>query len=124
MKVVSFVNMKGGVAKTTLAVNVADCLVRRNEKRVLVVDIDPQFNATQCLLSGTHYVEGLERGGHTILDIFDDSPRPLASTIGGSQLKEPIGLKDVRPWDLGSNLHLLPGNLELYRLEMGAGQGR
>jgi|SRR5215213_9575485 len=124
MKAVSFVNMKGGVAKTTLAVNVADCLVRRNDKKVLIVDIDPQFNATQCLLSGTEYVEGLENGRHTILEVFDDSPRPMVSTIAGTSVKEPIGIKDVRPWDLGANLHLLPGNLELYRLEMGAGQGR
>jgi len=70
MKVVSFVNMKGGVAKITLAMNVADCLVRRHDKTVLVVDIDPQFNATQCLLSGTEYVEGLEGGGHTILEVL------------------------------------------------------
>jgi chromosome partitioning protein len=124
MKVVSFVNMKGGVAKTTLAINVADCLVRRNEKKVLVVDIDPQFNATQCLLAGDEYIEGLENGRHTILDVFDDSSRPMVSTIAGSHLKEPVGISDVLPWDLGSNLHLLPGNLELYRLEMGAGQGR
>jgi chromosome partitioning protein len=124
MKVVSFVNMKGGVAKTTLAVNVADCLARRNDKKVLVVDIDPQFNATQCLLSGDEYVDRLEKGGHTILEIFDDSSRPLVSTTAGTQLKEPVALKDIKPWELSSELHLLPGNLELYRLEMGAGQGR
>src|SRR5437762_10980773 len=55
MITISVVNMKGGVAKTTLAVNLADCLVRRHEKKVLVVDVDPQFNASQCLLSGERY---------------------------------------------------------------------
>ena len=52
MKIISFINMKGGVAKTTLTVNIADCLNRRHDARVLVVDVDPQFNATQCLLVG------------------------------------------------------------------------
>ncbi len=124
MKVASFVNMKGGVAKTTLAVNVADCIARRNGKRVLVIDIDPQFNATQCLLSGSAYVEGLQSGEHTILNVFDDSPRAVASTVKMPQLKEPVGIKDIRAWKVRNNLYLLPGNLELYRLEMGGGQGR
>src|SRR3982750_2487682 len=124
MNVISFVNMKGGVAKTTLAVNVADCLARRNDRKVLLVDIDPQFNATQCLLSGDEYVESLEKGGHTIVDVFDESSRPVVSTTAGTQLREPVGLKDIKPWELSAEFHLLPGNLELYRLEMGAGQGR
>ena len=51
MIVISFVNMKGGVGKTTLAVNVADFLAKRHSKKVLLVDMDPQFNATQCLMS-------------------------------------------------------------------------
>lgn len=36
MKVVSFVNMKGGVGKTTLAVNIADFLTHRHAKKVVV----------------------------------------------------------------------------------------
>jgi len=42
--IVSFLNQKGGVGKTTLAVNVADALARRG-LRVLVVDADPQGSA-------------------------------------------------------------------------------
>jgi len=124
VKVISCVNMKGGVAKTTLAVNVADCLVRRHSKKVLIVDIDPQFNATQSLLSGAEYVSRLQAGNHTIVHVFDDLSRPVASSVGGPSVRPPAVLTDVTPWTLRSGLHLLPGNLELYRLEMGAGQGR
>jgi len=42
--IVSFLNQKGGVGKTTLAVHVADALSRRG-KRVLLVDADPQGSA-------------------------------------------------------------------------------
>ena len=42
--IVSFLNQKGGVGKTTLAIHVADALARRN-KRVLLVDADPQGSA-------------------------------------------------------------------------------
>ena len=52
MQVVSFMNMKGGVGKTTLAVNIAYALAYQHGKQVLMVDGDPQFNATQCLMDG------------------------------------------------------------------------
>src|SRR5271165_5007952 len=42
--IVSFLNQKGGVGKTTLAIHVAEALARRN-KRVLLVDADPQGSA-------------------------------------------------------------------------------
>lgn len=45
MKTISLINMKGGVGKTTLAVNIADFLANSEGKRVLLVDVDPQFNA-------------------------------------------------------------------------------
>lgn len=57
-EVISFINMKGGVGKTTLSIGVADYLANyHNEnKKILVIDVDPQFNATQALLDA--YYEG------------------------------------------------------------------
>ena len=49
--------MKGGVGKTTLATNVCHYLATNENKRVLLVDIDPQFNATQCFMSGDDYID-------------------------------------------------------------------
>lgn len=48
-RVISFINMKGGVGKTTLSINTANYLANKNNK-VLILDLDPQFNATQSLL--------------------------------------------------------------------------
>ncbi|MDD3186821.1 MAG: AAA family ATPase [Anaerostipes sp.] len=48
-KVISFINMKGGVGKTTLSLGVADYLSEIGNK-VLIIDADPQFNTTQALL--------------------------------------------------------------------------
>lgn len=124
MHVVSFVNMKGGVAKTTLAVNVADCLVRRHSARVLIADLDPQFNATQTLISGSEYFVKLQAGHHTVVQVFEDSSRAMASTVGGTSTNQPARIEEIKPWVVRKDLHLLPGSLELYRLEMGGGQGR
>lgn len=49
-KVISFVNLKGGVGKTALAVNVGVSLAAEYGKRVLLVDLDPQSNASLWLM--------------------------------------------------------------------------
>lgn len=124
MKVISFVNMKGGVGKTTLAVNVADTINRRHGLSVLLVDLDPQFNATQCLFSGEEYVAKLKGGHHTIVDIFDDNARITFSPIVGQVSRQPTRLEDVAPWQVREGFDLIAGNLEIYRVEMAPGQGK
>uniref|UniRef100_B8J3W2 Cobyrinic acid ac-diamide synthase n=1 Tax=Desulfovibrio desulfuricans (strain ATCC 27774 / DSM 6949 / MB) TaxID=525146 RepID=B8J3W2_DESDA len=123
MKTVSIVNMKGGVGKTTLAVNLAHALSARHSLKVLVVDLDPQFNATQCLFDGEVYVEGINSGMKTIYDVFDENPPDSISMVGKPEQKK-ISLDSISPWEADAGFHILPGNLELHRLDMGAGQGR
>jgi chromosome partitioning protein len=48
--VISLINLKGGVAKTTTTVQLADYLSTIRHERVLVIDLDPQANATESLL--------------------------------------------------------------------------
>ncbi|MCX7887701.1 MAG: ParA family protein, partial [Verrucomicrobiae bacterium] len=54
-RTIAFANQKGGVGKTTTAVNVAACMAEMS-KRVLLVDLDPQANATSAL--GLQKLEG------------------------------------------------------------------
>jgi chromosome partitioning protein len=48
-KIISVVNQKGGVGKTTSSVNIAVYLAQKHNRKVLLVDLDPQGNATSGL---------------------------------------------------------------------------
>ncbi|WP_444898114.1 ParA family protein [Microbulbifer sp. SSSA005] len=124
MIVVSLINMKGGVAKTTMAINIADCLASRHGERVLLIDVDPQFNATQCLMSPEDYIAHVAGDGDTILKVFDRSQRVIPSAVANPQQAKPKKLEDIEIVNVKQNFDLLPGNLELYRLEMAPGDGR
>ena len=54
--VICFANMKGGVGKTTLCVDLAFEIFTRR-KKVLLVDNDPQFNATSALVPPKIYID-------------------------------------------------------------------
>lgn len=62
-RIYTLVNQKGGVGKTTTAINLGAYLAEQGQ-RVLIVDIDPQANATSCLGIDKH---GVEQGAYQAL---------------------------------------------------------
>lgn len=78
MKVVSVINYKGGVGKTTITANLASEMVRR-KKRVLVIDLDPQTNLTFSYIKVEKWRSEYEKN-RTIKYWFDsiiDGTKPI-----------------------------------------------
>lgn len=124
MKVISLINMKGGVGKTTMAVNICHCLSTRESKKVLMIDVDPQFNATQCVFKPDAYMKYVDKGGDTIINVFDEDNTVIAGTVDGFKRKEAKELKDVKPYKINDKWYVLPGNLNLYQIDMPGGSGK
>lgn len=73
--VISFINMKGGVGKTTLSIGIADYLAKLEGHRVLVIDIDPQFNATHSLIDAYKKKSAIDE------TIIDDESLDIKTTL-------------------------------------------
>lgn len=124
-QVISFINMKGGVGKTTLAVHIAYGLAHYHRQNVLLVDVDPQFNASTYLMSEDAYLDHLnDSKKKTILDIFKHRPNIPITTVrqavkSNASAKKP-SLKSCthRVVSTPGTLDLIPSTLNLMELQM------
>jgi chromosome partitioning protein len=110
---ISLINMKGGVGKTTLATQIAWYAAREMDKKVLLIDLDPQANASQSVMSPHRYVSYLDKGGLTVADIFEQFT-PTGTASGSPTNLDPA--KVIYPrveYKDGSLLHIVPSRLEL-----------
>lgn len=107
--VVALVNMKGGVGKSTLTANLGWYCAYHANLRVLLVDLDPQFNLSQYVLGNDRYEKHLAQGNPTIVDIFEQ--HTLGRASNESVGKEAITI--AREWNDGSLIHVIPSRLEL-----------
>lgn len=119
--VVSVLNMKGGVGKTTIAAHVFRLLYLRRQKSTLLVDFDPQFNLTQTVMSQSDY-DGHKEAGKTVLSVMESAVNKSLFKVNTklgpppSETDLAITLKYITGTDI--KLKLVPGDFGLVKYSL------
>jgi len=111
--VVSLINMKGGVGKTTLAFNFAWYAAWRRDMNVLAIDLDPQANLSQYLLGADGYLGHLAQKRGTVVDIFGRFCKPGTESALAGGLNPAEVILRVRDWGQRGCIYLVASKLEL-----------
>lgn len=125
-RVVTIMNMKGGVGKTTVACHLAGMAARekiRSNKssKILLIDYDPQFNASQTFLKNKIYFD-LEKQRKTSLSILMDDPAKIDPfSIPDISVFPPPNVSDLAYKVAGfeENLDIVPSTLDLMYVALG-----
>ena len=107
--VVSVLNLKGGVGKTTIAALLARyALGGRYMRKVLAIDLDPQANLSQALMGGMQYQKFMDSKDPSIVELFEGyiPPSPSASA---PTLPEPSCFVQGTGY---SNLDIIPSRFD------------
>lgn len=110
--VLSTINLKGGVAKTTTTVALAETFSGHFGKRVLVIDLDPQTNATTMLI-GEDKWHKLNAKEHTLARLFKDALAPDEKKF---DLEATLQRK-VSDVTSARSIDLLPSSLDLIDVQ-------
>src|SRR5262249_34321247 len=113
--VLAFMNLKGGVGKTTLTAALAREFVKTTAKRVLLVDLDPQCNLSSIFFDPDEIVKfPQQQTVHHALFPAKGSPKLCLRDVR-SVFSEKGLFRGER------SIHLLPGSMEIYKIIATAG---
>lgn len=124
--VMSVLNMKGGVGKTTLSAHLFREFYKEVRKNVLIIDFDPQFNLTQTLYDEKKY-EKLKLEGKTILSVMEspenfslyDTHRSSEEVPAPEEIVQNIKyLYDKQTSKVLANLDILAGDFTLCKFSL------
>lgn len=109
--VISTINLKGGVAKTSTTVALGEMLSEAFRKHVLIIDLDPQTNATTMLIGEEKWGD-LNKNGYTLATLFKDALHETNHFDLEETLQKSVSnVRDVRTLDL------IPSSIDLIDVQ-------
>lgn len=112
--VVSLINMKGGVGKTTVASQLAHAAAA-DGLSVLAIDLDPQSNLSHSILGAKRYVRHVRANGPTVVQILEDYIPPGGDEGGPRRIDVNDVILNGVGYGRNSGLDLIASRLELSR---------
>jgi chromosome partitioning protein len=110
---VSVTNMKGGVGKSTLTANLGWFCAYEKDLRVLMIDLDPQFNLSQYAMGTKGYTAHLEAEKGTVLHLFEQITPTAVSGKKRARVEPKDIIAPIISWSDGSRVDLVPSSLHL-----------
>ena len=117
-KIISFINYKGGVAKTTSTYHIGCWLAEGKGKNVLLIDIDPQANLTFLCVSVDRWQERRSETG-TIIDMYERFLDTKPLNAERYVWKTPIC---IQPEQYLPKIDLIPCDIDLIGKDVGSGK--
>jgi chromosome partitioning protein len=117
--VLAVLNLKGGVGKTTIASNVSYEIFQNKAKKVLLLDMDPQYNLSQQLMTKSEY-DGAQNSSKNILRLFEPAPvSDFFDVNTSSNIPPPPSVSSVKLRYLvnqpDKTISIVPGTFELTK---------
>ncbi|WP_215115693.1 ParA family protein [Exiguobacterium sp. s80] len=117
MEIISFINYKGGVGKTTLTSNIAAELAFKGV-RVLLVDLDPQANLTFSFINVDEW-EGLDKSSRTIKHWYDEFLNGDRDVSLRNLIISPTNVNEkLENLSAEGHIDLISSHLELINVDM------
>lgn len=111
--VVSVINLKGGVGKTTVTALLARYAAREWGLDVLAVDLDPQANLSQALMLKNDYDRFMEEEERSIVDLFKGYASPTKNKPSPGPLNPADIIKEVSTWySAKGKLEVIPSRFD------------
>lgn len=130
--VITVMNMKGGVGKTTVAMHLGGLIARYKiggiRRKVLLIDYDPQFNLSQAFIPPKKYFE-LEKQRKTTFSILQDNEvdlDPFHLQVPGNEKPPKVTEIVYKVYNLvdGTRLDIIPSTLDLMYIALGQSSAR
>lgn len=130
-KIITVMNMKGGVGKTTLTAQIGATLGKDDSftriKKVLVIDYDPQFNLSQAFLDASLYYSTIEQHKHVESILTDRVQNASTFDLPAAEKSTPPKVSELTTnvltnTEKGRVLDIVVSDIKLMHIALGTGE--